>query len=213
MMQLYNYYRSSASFRVRIVLNLKNIDYQDVPIHLVNNGGEQFSAEFTQLNPQNLVPVLKENDKIISQSLSIIEYLDEIYPTPPLLPSDSYEKALVRSLALSIGADIHPLNNTRVLKYLTQVFKVSEEQKTTWYHHWIHLGFNALEKRLKSFPSKGNFCYHNTPTLADVFLVPQLYNARRFNCDLTDYPLLCQIDAHCREHPAFIKAWPNEENV
>lgn len=212
MLQLYNYYRSSASFRVRIALNLKNIDYRDIPIHLVNNGGEQFSPDYQKLNPQNLVPTLQDDDKVITQSLSIIEYIDELYPAPPLLPQDPYQKALARSFALVIATDIHPLNNLRVLQYITKTLHISEEQKNQWYHHWIALGFKALEQQLASNNSAGPYCFGSEPCMADIFLIPQIYNAKRYSFDLTPYPNLRKVDEHCQKNPAFIKAWPEEQS-
>lgn len=210
MLKLYDYFRSSACFRVRIALNLKGLDYQAIPVHLVNNGGEQFSDEYRKINPQSLVPSLQADDKILTQSLAIIEYLDEIHPTPALLPASPYEKSLTRAFALTIAADIHPLNNLRVLKYLTHEFKLSEEQKTQWYQHWIAKGLSGLEAQLTTQQLSGHFCYGNQPTLADICLVPQLYNARRFACNLDAYPSLVRIDAHCQQHPAFKNAWPVE---
>ncbi len=210
MLKLYNYFRSSASFRVRIALNLKGISYQEIPVHLVNNGGEQYFAEYTAINSQNLVPTLRDEDNIMTQSLAIIEYLDEKYPEPPFLPKDLYQKALVRSFALAIACEIHPLNNLRVLNYLRDEFHISDEQKNQWYQHWIAKGFTALEKQLVSQKKQTDFCFGNTPTLADIFLVPQMYNARRFACDVSAYPNMLRIDANCQQHPAFIKAWPEE---
>lgn len=210
MLQLYNYFRSSASFRVRIALNLKGLEYKEVPVHLLNNGGEQFSPEYQSINPQSLVPALQDGQNTITQSLAIIEYLDEIHPEPPLLPTDAYQKALARSFALVIAADTHPLNNLRVLKFLTQELGVSEEKKSQWYQHWLASGLAPLEQRLASAKHVGQFCFGDTPTLADICLVPQLYNARRFNCDISAYPTLTRIDAHCQAHPAFAKAWPQE---
>ena len=210
MIRLYNYFRSSASFRVRIALQLKNLTYEAIPIHLLNNGGEQFSAEYQNVNPLSLVPALQIDDKIITQSLAIIEYLDELHPYPPLLPKDSYEKALVRAFALTIAADTHPLNNLRVLQYLTNELNLSEQQKTAWYQHWIQKTFSALEKQLSSSHLTGSFCFGNEPTLADICLAPQMYNAKRYSCDLTAYPLLTRIDENCQKHPAFINAWPKE---
>jgi maleylpyruvate isomerase len=210
MLQLYNYFRSSASFRVRIALNLKELTYQDIPIHLLNNGGEQHSPQYQSLNPQGLVPTLLDDEKVISQSLAIIEYLEDLHPEKPLLPTDAYQKALVRSFALSIAADMHPLNNLRVLQYLTQEFNLSEEQKASWYKHWVEKGFSALEKNLVAQKNTGDFCFGNTPTLADICLVPQVYNARRYACDLSSYPTISRIDAHCQIHPAFLSAWPQE---
>ncbi len=212
MIELYDYHRSSASFRVRIALHLKNIEYTKKEIHLVNNGGEQLSPEYEKINSQKLVPTLKDNEKIISQSLAIIEYLDETYGTPILLPKDPYEKAKVKAFALHIGADIHPLNNLRVINYLLNDLKISKEQKSAWYQHWIHKGFSALENELKK-SSSYDYCFGNTPSLADIYLVPQMYNAKRFNCDLSDFPRLINIDAHCQQNPSFQKAWPNEPPV
>jgi maleylpyruvate isomerase len=213
MLKLYNYFRSSASFRVRIALNLKGLDYEEITVHLVNNGGEQFSAEYQKINPQSLVPTLTDGDKIMTQSLAIIEYLEDIHPSPALLPKDPYVKSLVRSFALAIAADIHPLNNLRVLKYLTHDFNLNEDKKNQWYQHWIAKGLSSLEKTLESSPHTGEFCFGNTPTIADVFLIPQMYNARRFACDISAYPILSTIDAHCRTLPAFVTAWPYEEKV
>jgi maleylacetoacetate isomerase len=209
MIELYNYFRSSASFRVRIALNLKNIDYKNHEIHLVNHGGEQYSEAFEKINAQQLVPVFKNEDKIITQSCAMIEYLDEMHPEPPLLPKDPYQKALVRAFALSIIADMHPLNNLRVLEYLKNDFMISETQKTAWYHHWIKKGFSALEKQL-SKNAHFLYCFGDTPTLADICLVPQMYNARRFACDISSFPTLVKMDEHCQKHPAFQKAWPKE---
>lgn len=213
MIKLYNYYRSSASFRVRIALNLKNIPYQEIPIHLTKNGGEQFTPDYQAMNSQSLVPVLQDGDKIITQSLAIIEYLDECYPLPNLLPEDSFQKAWVRSCALLIAADIHPLNNLRVLKYLTETLHLSDEQKNQWYQHWIALGLSALEKKLAASSFTGNYCFGNSVTLADICLVPQLYNARRFSCDVSAYPTLMRIDSHCQTLEAFKLAWPEKETA
>lgn len=212
MLTLYDYYRSSAAFRVRITLHLKNLPYQKIPIHLINNGGEQHREQYQKINPQELVPALKNGSQVLTQSLAIIEYLNELQPTPPLLPEDIYEKALVRAFAISIAADIHPLNNLRVLNYLKNEFAVSDEQKTAWYQHWIMLGFNALEKQIAQ-RKKSDFCFGNEPSLADVCLVPQLFNARRFSCDLTPYPNLTRIDANCQQLNPFQLAWPKEETM
>lgn len=207
MIRLYNYYRSSASFRVRIALNIKQIEYEKIPIQLT--ASEQLTKDYNTINPQGLVPTLTMEQGHITQSLAIIEYLDEMYPTPPLLPADPYQRALTRAFALAIAADIHPLNNLRVLKYLTEKFNLSEEQKTTWYHHWIMQGFDALEANLKSSPFVGRFCFGDTPTLADICLVPQMYNARRYACNLDCYPMLMRIDALCQTLPAFKNASPD----
>lgn len=210
MIRLYDYFRSSASFRVRIALNLKKLDYEIIPIHLLNNGGEQFSEKYQAINPQNLVPSLDDGGRVLTQSMAIIEYLDEVHPSPALLPRDAYEKAWVRSVALSLVADTHPLNNLRVLNYLTQEFHISDDQKRKWYQHWVKKELSALEKKLVSDNLTGDFCLGDHPTLADICLIPQLYNAVRFNCDLTGYPTLIRIDTNCKKIPAFIKAFPNE---
>lgn len=208
MLKLYDYYRSSACFRVRIALNLKDIAYDAIPIHLLNNGGEQHSQEYLQVNPQGLVPSLDDNNQIITQSLAIIEYLEEVHPTPALLPKSPYEKALVRAFALTIAADTHPLNNLRVWNYLKDDLHVTEEQKNEWYQHWMRKACDVLEKLIVNHANQ--FCFGNTPTLADICLVPHLFNARRFNFDLTNYPALVRIDHHCQKLEAFKKAWPVE---
>ncbi|RDI43812.1 Maleylpyruvate isomerase [Aquicella lusitana] len=213
MLKLYDYYRSSACFRVRIALNLKGLDYQAVPVHLINHGGEQFSDAYQKINPQQLVPSLQDGDKVLTQSLAIIEYLDETHPSPPLLPADPYQKSLVRSFALAIAADLHPLNNLRVWKYLMSHLKLPEEQKNSWYHHWMKIGLDALEKKLLSHHQNMSYCFGDQPTLADICLVPQLFNARRFAFDLGAYPTLVRIDANCQKHPAFVKAWPEEASA
>jgi maleylacetoacetate isomerase len=209
MLKLYDYFRSSAAFRVRIALNLKQLNYEAIPIHLVNNGGEQFSTTYRAINPQSLVPALDDHGQIITQSLAIIEYLDEIHPTPALLPSDPLLKAKVRAFALTIAADIHPINNLRITKYLEHNFRLSETQKLDWYHHWMTLGFTALEKQLAT-EAVHSFCFGEAPTLADVTLVPQMFNARRFNLDLSAFPTLVRIDEHCQQLSAFSHARPTE---
>lgn len=213
MLTLYDYYRSSACYRVRIALNLKKLHFDTIPIHLLNNNGEQFSAEYASLNPQCLVPTIIHDHHILTQSLAIIEYLDETYDSFPLLPKNTYQKALVRSFALSIAADIHPLNNLRVLNYLTKTLAITEEQKSHWYHHWLAIGLSALEKRLSATTHHFDFCFGNTPTLADICLVPQLYNARRFSCDLSQYPTLVKIDLHCQQLVEFVNAAPEKSTA
>lgn len=210
MLKLYDYFRSSAAFRVRIALNLKGLSYESIPIHLLNNGGEQFTKEYQAINPQSLVPALQVDGKIITQSLAIIEYLDETHPGTPLLPADPYTKALVRSFALAITADIHPLNNLRVLRYLSNELKCSEDQKSKWYQHWMAKGLSALEQFLTQHKMSQEYCFGNTPTLADICLIPQLYNAKRFACDLNAYPTLVAIDTRCQQLKAFKDACPKE---
>lgn len=211
MLKLYDYFRSSASYRVRIALHLKNLSYDKIPINLIKDGGEQHSTDFKNINPQQLVPVLVNDETRINQSLAIIEYLEELHPEPPLLPQDPAAKAFVRSLALMISSDIHPLNNLRVINYLTQHFAMTSEQKNAWYQHWIHVGLLALETKLKASSYPNAFCFGDTPTLADICLIPQLYNARRFACDLSKYPSLCRIEENCLQLDAFAKAAPIEQ--
>lgn len=211
-MILYDYFRSTACFRVRIALHYKNISYQQQFVHLARDGGEQFSATYQQKNPQSKVPLLIDNDHTIIQSLAILEYLEEQYPNPPLLPNDIYARAYVRSIANLIACDMHPLNNIRVLKYLTHDdLKLSEEQKMIWYHHWLKDGFDALEKILEKNESRGRCCYGDEPTMADICLVPQVYNANRFNFSLESYPLIKSISDHCLEFPFFQKAYPDNQ--
>lgn len=212
MRTLYNYYRSTASYRVRIALNLKGLTYNEIPVHLVKNGGEQHSEEYKKINPQGLVPsYVDENSTApISQSLAIMEYLEETYPDIPLLPSDAASRAWVRSFSLAIACDIHPINNLGVLQYLQKEFKVTEEQKVQWIQHWIAKGFCALEKMLEQREENGNFCHGNSVTMADICLVAQMYNADRYQCDVTPYPRLNKIVAFCQKLPAFQKAYPRE---
>ena len=205
-MKLYSYYRSSAAYRVRIALALKGLDYEYVSVHI--GKGRQFEAEFAAINSQGLVPVLDDGGSLIYQSLAIIQYLDETHPEPRIIPTDPVERNRVRSLALIIACEIHPLNNLRVLRYLTHTLKVTEEQKTAWYHHWVITGFEALEARLANDPRTGRYCHGDTPGFADISLVPQVANARRFAVDLTPFPTIVRIDAACNEVEAFRKAAP-----
>ncbi|MBA3661830.1 MAG: maleylacetoacetate isomerase [Gammaproteobacteria bacterium] len=210
MLKLFDYFRSTACFRVRIALNLKALSYECIPIHLLKNGGEQNSPHYAAINPQTLVPTLQDGEFTLSQSLAIIEYLEEKFPQPPLLPVDLDLKSQIRSFALAIVADTHPLNNLRVLHYLTQEFHITEEQKQVWYHHWINKTFSGLEKMLNAPTHQSKFCFGDTPTLADVCLVPQMYNARRFHCDLSSFSTLMKIDTHCQTYPAFQEAFPTD---
>lgn len=207
-MKLYDYYRSTASYRVRIALNLKQISYQRLQIHLINNGGEQHHPDYLKTNPQGLVPTLDENGHILTQSLAIIEYLDEINPTPPLLPATPFARAQVRSLALIIACEMHPLNNLRVLEQLRNQFQASEEQVTAWYHHWLKQGFDAFEKQLETMKHPSPLCYGNQISLADICLIPQVYNAQRFGFSIEQYPLIEAINKHCLEIEAFANAAP-----
>lgn len=210
-MKLYTFFRSSASYRVRIALNLKGLDYEQVPIHLRRGGGEQLSAAYKAINPQALVPALEDNGRILTQSLAMVEYLDERYPEPPVLPTDPGDRALVRSMALIIACEVHPIQNLRVLNHLKNNHKQSEDDVNRWAQHWINLGLSALEQMVAALPKRGKFCFGDTPTLADICLIPQLANARRFSCDLSVYPTLLQIEAHCAAVSAFADAAPEKQ--
>ncbi len=208
-MKLYNYFRSSAAYRVRIALALKGLSYDYLSVHLAK--GEQYSPEFTAINPQSLVPALEEDGHLLYQSLAIMQYLDEAYPNPPLLPVNPFERNRVRSLALIVACEIHPLNNTRVLNYLTGKLGISEEQKRDWYHHWVKTGFTALEKRLADEKGTGRFCHGDTAGFADCVLVPQVANARRFKVDLGAFPTILRINDECLKLEAFQKAAPERQ--
>ncbi|MDQ0038431.1 maleylpyruvate isomerase [Variovorax boronicumulans] len=205
---LHTYYRSSASYRIRIALNLKGLTARHVPVHLNRGGGEQFGDGFRMLNPQALVPVLSEGGLHISQSLAILEYLEDRYPSPPLLPVSLEGRARARALALDIACEIHPLNNLRVLKFLTGPLKLGEEEKLQWIRHWITLGFDALENNLAMSKQPGPFCVGDQPSIADCCLVPQVFSARRFEVDMSPYPILQSIDQACQSLPAFADARP-----
>lgn len=208
-MLLYGYFRSSAAYRVRIALNLKGLAYDNHFIHLQKN--DQLSEDYARLNPQKQVPALVDDGMMLTQSLAIIEYLDETHPDPALLPSDPAERARVRALALAIACDIHPLNNLRVLRYLVKEMGLPEEKKNQWYQHWIENGFQAVEKMLAGSPATGRFCHGDSPTMADICLVPQVANARRFDCDLSAFPTVVRIDAECRKLEAFATAAPDKQ--
>jgi maleylpyruvate isomerase len=213
-MKLYGYWRSSAAYRVRIALNLKQLTAEHISVHLVNNGGEQHSEAYHQLNPSDLVPTFIDNNESgeinLSQSLAIMEYLDEKHPQQPLLPSNIKQRAIVRSMAQAIACEIHPLDNLRVLQYLVKEMGVSEADKMRWYHHWIHLGFTALEVQLSHHC--GRFCFGDTPSLADICLIPQVYNAKRFNLDLAAYPNIVSIWDECQQLAAFADAAPEQQH-
>lgn len=204
--QLYSFWRSSAAFRVRIALNLKGLDYEVIPVHLNKNGGEQLQSEYAQKSPNRLVPLLIHGNQRIHQSLAIIEYLEEIHPKPPLLPIAPIDRAWVRSLAMDIAADIHPISNLRVLRYLVKKLGVNTEDKDAWYQHWIALGLESLEKQLCSDPRVGKFAFGNQPGLIDICLVPQIFNACSSQMDLRPYPALMSIFHECMKLPAFIDA-------
>ncbi|XKE45593.1 maleylacetoacetate isomerase [Halomonas organivorans] len=210
MTTLYGYFRSSAAYRVRIVLNLKGLDYEQAPVNLVK--GEQRDAAFRAQNPQGLVPMLVTDHGVrLTQSLAICEYLDERHPEPALLPADLEGRARVRALAQLVACEIHPLNNLRVLKHLTGELGLDEAAKLAWYRHWIHEGFTALEAMLNRETGSGDFCHGDSPTLADVCLVPQVYNAERFECHLEAYPRIRRIVANARGLDAFRHAAPEAQ--
>jgi maleylacetoacetate isomerase len=207
-MKLYSYFRSSASFRVRIALALKGLDFEYASVHLLKGGGQQFAAEFTAMNPAALVPVLDDDGIVLTQSLAIIEHLDETRPQPPLLPGDAASRARVRALALAIACEIHPLNNLRVLGYLSKTLGVSDEQKNAWYRHWVETGLATVEAMLAGDSRTGACCHGDTPTLADICLVPQIFNAQRFQARLDHVPTVMRIHRHCLTLPAFAESVP-----
>jgi maleylpyruvate isomerase len=208
-MKLYSYFRSSASYRVRIALNLKNLPYDYAPVHLLRDGGEQLKPEYRQINADGIVPTLIDDEAhAIQQSLAIIEYLEETHPEPPLLPKSPLERAHVRSLALHVACEIHPVNNLRVLKYLKRTVGVDDAVKDAWYRHWIEAGFGTLEQRLAGDARTGKLCYADTPTIADLCLIPQVYNANRFNIDTTRFPTIQRIYDYAMALDAFAQAAP-----
>ncbi|NJD32796.1 MAG: maleylacetoacetate isomerase [Gammaproteobacteria bacterium] len=205
---LYTYWRSSASFRVRIALNLKGLAYESVPKHLLRDGGEQRKSDYLALNPQGLVPGLEHDGVFVGQSLAICEYLEEIQPEPRLLPGAAADRARIRAMALAVACDIHPLNNLRVLFYLRREFGQDEEGVNRWARHWIATGFEALEQLVARHSADGRFCYGSQPTLADVFLLPQVFNARRVHTDLAPFPRIVGVAEHLLTLPAFAAARP-----
>ena len=210
-MKLYTFFRSSASYRVRIALNLKGLSYEQAPIHLRRGGGEQLTAAYRAINPQALVPALEDNGRILTQSLAIIEYLEDKHPNPPLLPKEPADKALVRSMALVIACEVHPIQNLRVLNYVKATYNQTDEKVNQWAQHWIDLGLAALQEMIVAQPKRGKLCFSDTPTLADVCLIPQLANARRYRCDLTKYPTILEIEKSCNALPAFANAAPEKQ--
>ncbi|EKS71846.1 MULTISPECIES: maleylacetoacetate isomerase [Caballeronia] len=208
---LYTYFRSSAAYRVRIALNLKGLNYCAVPVHLVRGGGQQHQPEYRAVNPVGLVPSYRENGRTIRQSLAIIEYLDECHSEPPLLPDTPFARAQVRELALSIACEIHPLNNPRVLKYLEREIHTDEAARLAWMRHWMKVGLEGLETLLADRGSSGRFCHGDQPTIADCCLVPQLFNARRFEVDLSNCPRLLAIAAACNALAPFQDAHPSRQ--
>jgi maleylacetoacetate isomerase len=208
-MKLYSYFRSSAAFRVRIALNLKKLDYETAAIHLRRN--DQGKPGYRGVNPQGLVPALEHDGRTLIQSLAIIEYLDETHPEPPLLPKDPADRARIRGLADIVACDIHPINNLRVLRYLTHQLGQDEAVIASWYNHWIAAGFEALEPLLAHDGRTGAFCHGDAPGLADIALVPQVVNAERYRLDLTPYPTVARIYENCMTLEPFVAAHPSKQ--
>ena len=207
--RLYSYWRSSAAYRVRIALNLKGMPYETLPVHLAR--GEQHQAPYSDLNPQELVPVLLHGSRILRQSMAIMEYLDETWPTPPLMPTTARDRQRVRALAQMIACDIHPLNNLRVLQFFENTWNVPQAERDAWVRHWMQVGFEALEDTLADNPSTGTFCDGEMPTMADCCLVPQVYNAVRFGVDLAPYRTIRRINEACLALEAFEAARPENQ--
>jgi maleylacetoacetate isomerase len=211
-LKLYSYWRSSAAFRARIALNLKGLAYDIVPVHLTDAGGQQHAQEFHKLNPQEMIPVLVDGERIIRQSMAIIEYLDEAYDGErKILPTTARERARVRALSHIVACDIHPLNNLRVMQYLEREFNTPQVERDRWSQHWMIEGFKAFESLLATNPSTGLFCEGDEPTMADICLVPQVYNAQRWSVDLGAFPLIRSINAECMKLSAFERARPENQ--
>ncbi|MBU2883217.1 maleylacetoacetate isomerase [Psychrosphaera sp. B3R10] len=208
-MTLFGYWRSSAAYRVRIALNLKGLQYEQKSVHLIKDGGQQHAEDYADLNPNKLVPTLVDGEFTLNQSLAILEYLEIKYPNINLLPANLADNIKCRALALDLACDIHPLNNLRVLQYLTGPLAQSEEQKMQWYFNWLEVGFTAFEKSINKVA--GNFCFGDHVSWADLCLIPQVYNAERFNFDMSPYPLIQRVVAHCRTLDAFTKAAPENQ--
>jgi maleylpyruvate isomerase len=211
MIRLYSYFRSSAAYRLRIALALKGVAFETVPVHLLRDGGEQFAETYSRLNPQCLVPALEITEGALAQSLAIIEWLEETYPEPPLLPQDRFLRARIRGFALAIACDIHPLNNLRVLKKLRADLGADDGKVNAWYRHWVEEGLGALERMVAPEAVARGLCFGERPSLADICLVPQMANARRYACDTSAMPRLVAIDAALRERPAFQAAAPEAQ--
>ena len=204
--KLFSYWRSSAAFRVRIALNLKNLTHEVIPVDLLKQGGEQHLPSYSAKNPQDLVPVLEHGSHVLRQSLAFIVFLEEAHPTPALLPKNIEERAWVRALSMDIACDIHPLNNLRVIKYLHNKSKLSDDQKSSRAKHWLELGLAGVEKTLSTQARQGKFCLGDDVSMADVCLIPQIMNAKASNCDLSQFPKIQQVFDECMKLPAFIQA-------
>ncbi|EKS68867.1 MULTISPECIES: maleylacetoacetate isomerase [Caballeronia] len=210
-MKLYSYFRSSAAYRVRIALNLKGLDYEYEGVHLLRDGGQQLKPEYRAVNPDGIVPALVDGDDVLTQSLAIIEYLEETHPEPALLPKNPSDRAFVRSVAMQVACEIHPLDNLRVLKYLKHQVKVPDDVKDAWYRHWVEMGFTSLETRLAADRRVGALTFGDTPTVADLCIVPQVFNARRFGIDVSAYPTISRIADHASTIDAFARAAPAQQ--
>ncbi|MBA6341715.1 maleylacetoacetate isomerase [Colwellia sp. MB02u-10] len=208
-MKLYGYWRSSAAYRVRIAMHLKGLVFESVPVHLVKDGGEQHKKAYTELNSTRLVPTLIDEDVILHQSIAIVEYLDDKYPSVAIYPENIVAKAKVKALALDVACEMHPVNNLRVQQYLVNHFSLPESDKLIWSHHWMNVGFLAVEQQLKV--NSGKYCFGDNITMADICLVPQVYNAYRFNLDMSEFPNICRVAENCNQHAAFIAALPENQ--
>ena len=209
MITLYDYFRSSAAYRVRIALNLKGLEYQSHVVHLVKDGGQQHHSHYKALNPAGLVPTLNDNGCIITQSLTILEYLEDAYPnTFNIVPQDKLLKLRAKQIAHTVAMDIHPLNNLRVLNYLKQQLQITDAEKIHWYHHWLKQGFDTIEALLNQWHADNHYAISNQPSIADICLIPQVYNALRFELDMAPYPKIMSVNEHCLNQEAFYKASP-----
>ena len=212
MLTLYTYFRSSAAFRVRIALHLKGLTFDAVPIHLLRDGGEHLKSDYQRRNPAGFVPMLEHGDIRLTQSLAILEYLEDLQPTPPLLPATPEARAWVRAIALQIACDIHPLNNLRVLRYLKSPLGMDDNARQVWSQHWIAAGFTAIERTLIERAPMGRYCYGDTPTMADCCLIPQVFNALRVECPLENFPSIVRVYESCMQLPAFQRAAPQAQS-
>ena len=211
MIRLYGYWRSTAAYRVRIALNLKNIEYETVAVNLIADGGEQRKEQYASLNPQRVVPTLMDGDAVIGQSMAILEYLEEKFPEPPILPADPARRALARQIGQIVACEVHPLNNLRVLQYLENELGIAEAAKNCWYQHWVAEGFRAIERLVATRRGEGPYCLGGSVTLADIYVVPQMYNAHRFKVPLESFPALRSIEKACLQLAPFLKAAPDNQ--
>ncbi len=210
-MKLYSYWRSSAAYRTRIALNLKRLEYEVIPVHMLKDGGDQNNQAYQSINPQGLIPTLVDDDVSLGQSLAIMDYLEAKYPEPALYPKNIQDRAFAQQFALAVACDIHPLNNLRVLKYIKRTLKPDDDAKDAWYHHWIRTGFTALEKLLNDRRWQGPYCLDQQVTIADTCLLPQIYNARRFGTPMDDFPTLVSVEDACMKLEAFQRAAPENQ--